>query len=345
MNIGSFLSRLFSKDLAIDFGTANTLIYLQGNGVVLYEPSIVAYDTADRKILAVGEEAQAMRGKTPQVMEVRRPLSGGVITDFYLGSELLKRLIEKICKRSFIKPRVMICVPSTITGVEQSALIDACHQAGARKVYLIEEPIAAAVGAGCDISLARGMLIADIGSGTTDIAAISLGNPVVSRSIKTAGEEFTEAVVSYVRQKYNLIIGTPTAERIKMEIGCVFPRERLLYATACGSDAATGMPRSVTLNSDELREAFDPAVNAIVQVIKSALEDTPPALLNDILEDGILLTGGGAKLYGLEKRLKMETGIKIFLAQDMDLCVIKGAGIALESLGKNIDAAHTYYKN
>lgn len=345
MNIGAYVSRMFSKDLAIDLGTANTLIYLQGTGIVLQEHSIVAYDKADRKILAVGEEAYAMRGKEPQMMEVQRPLSNGVVTDFYLTAELLKHLIEKVCQRSFIKPRVMICVPSTITGVEQTALIDACHQAGARKVFLIEEPIAAAVGAGCDISLARGMLIADIGSGTTDIAAISLGNPVVSRSIKTAGEEFTEAVISYVRQKYNLIIGVPTAARIKKEIGCVFPRERLLYATASGCDAATGALRSITLNSDELREAFDPAVNAIVQVIKSTLEDTPPDLLNDILEDGILLTGGGAKLYGLDKRLKIETGIKIFLAQEMDLCVIKGAGIALESLGKNIDAAHTYYKN
>lgn len=345
MNIGANFGGLFSKDIAIDLGTATTLLYVQGDGIVLYEPSVVAYDAGDKSMQAVGEEAWAMMGKNPQALAVERPLSGGVITDSYLAEEMLRRFLAKVCQKSLLKPRVMVCVPADITDVEQRAVIEACQQAGARRVYIIEEPIAAAIGAGCDISLARGMLIVDIGGGTTDVAAISLGKAVISRSIKTAGDSFTQAVIEYVQKRYSLHIGEPTAEKIKKEIGCVFPRERIESISVYGTDAQSGLPRSATINSDEIREAFDGVVGEIIQAIKDTLEDTPPELLNDILEDGILLTGGGAKIYGLDKRLRLETGIKIFLAQDMDACVIKGAGIALESVGRRkVDAAHTYYK-
>lgn len=345
MKIGANFGALFSKDIAIDLGTATTLLYVQGDGIVLYEPSVATYDARDKSIQAVGEEAWAMMGKNPQALAVERPLSGGVITDSYLAEEMLRRFIAKVCQKSLLKPRVMVCVPADITDVEERAVIEACQQAGARRVYIIEEPIAAAIGAGCDISLARGMLIVDIGGGTTDVAAISLGKAVISRSIKTAGDSFTWAVIEYVQKRYSLNIGEPTAEKIKKEIGCVFPRERIESISVYGTDAQSGLPRSATINSDEIREAFDSVVNQIIQAIKDTLEDTPPELLNDILEDGILLTGGGAKIYGLDKRLRLETGIKIFLAQDMDACVIKGAGIALDSVGRrNVDAAHTYYK-
>lgn len=345
MKIGANFGALFSKDIAIDLGTATTLLYVQGDGIVLYEPSVATYDAGDKSIQAVGEEAWAMMGKNPQALAVERPLSGGVITDSYLAEEMLRRFIAKVCQKSLLKPRVMVCVPADITDVEERAVIEACQQAGARRVYIIEEPIAAAIGAGCDISLARGMLIVDIGGGTTDVAAISLGKAVISRSIKTAGDSFTWAVIEYVQKRYSLNIGEPTAEKIKKEIGCVFPRERIESISVYGTDAQSGLPRSATINSDEIREAFDSVVNQIIQAIKDTLEDTPPELLNDILEDGILLTGGGAKIYGLDKRLRLETGIKIFLAQDMDACVIKGAGIALDSVGRrNVDAAHTYYK-
>lgn len=345
MSIGTNFGGLFSKDIAIDLGTATTLLYVQGEGIVLYEPSVTAYDVDDKSIQAVGEEAWAMLGKTPQALAVEHPLSGGVITDSYLAAEMLRRFIAKVCQKSLLKPRVMVCVPADITDVEQRAVIEACSQAGARRVYIIEEPIAAAIGAGCDISLARGMLIVDIGGGTTDVAAISLGQAVISRSIKTAGDSFTQAVIDYMQKRYNLNIGQPTAEKIKREVGCVFPRERIVSVTICGTDTQSGLPRTAVINSDEIREAFDGVVGEVIQAIKDTLEDTPPELLNDILEDGILLTGGGAKIYGLDKRLRIETGIKIFLAQDMDACVIKGAGVALDSVGRrNVDAAHTYYK-
>lgn len=345
MEFGINWGSLFSKDIAIDLGTDTTLLCVQGEGIVLYEPSVVAYDVDNRSIQAVGEAAWEMVGRNPKSLVVERPLSGGVITDTYLTEEMLRHFIAKACKKSLLKPRVMVSVPSGITDVEERAVIAACHQAGARRVYIIESPIAAAIGAGCDISLARGMLLVDIGGGTTDVAAISLGKAVISRSIKTAGNAFTQAVIDYMYKNNNLYIGEPTAEKIKQEIGCVFPREKLESMAVYGTDAQTGLPRSAVVNSDEIREAFNDVVEEIIQAIKNTLEDTPPELLNDILEDGILLTGGGAKIYGLEKRLRIETGIKIFLAQDMDACVIRGAGIALDSVGRrNVDAAHTYYK-
>lgn len=345
MRIDANFGGLFSKDIAIDLGTATTLLYVQGDGIVLYEPSVVAYDVDDRSLQAVGEDAWQMLGKNPKSLTVERPLAGGVITDLELTEGMLRRFIGKVCQKSILKPRVMVCIPADITDVEERAVIAACQQAGARKVYLIEEPIAAAIGAGCDISLARGMLIVDIGGGTTDVAAISLGKAVISRSIKTAGSTFTQSVIDFMQKKYSLLIGEATAEKMKQKIGCAFPKERTETICVYGADLQTGLPRSATVTSDELREAIEPVTAEIVRVIRETLEDTPPELLNDILEDGILLTGGGAKLYGLDKRLRIELGIKIFLAQDMDACVIKGAGIALDSVGRrNVDAAHTYYK-
>ena len=301
--------KLFSNDIGIDLGTATVLVYVKGKGIVLKEPSVVAIDMNTKKLYAVGEEARRMLGRTPDAIRAIRPLEDGVISDYFLTEKMIKEFIDKVCKRRLFKPRIMICVPSGVTEVEQRAVIDAAHQAGARKVYLIEEPIAAAIGAGVDISQPRGMMIVDIGGGTTDVAVISLGSIVVSRSIKVAGDEFDEAVIKYIRKKYSLNIGARTAEDVK------------------------------------IRGAVEDVVSEIIEAVKTTLEQTPPELVGDILEDGILLTGGGALINGLDKRLKQETGLDVYLADDIVSCVAKGAGMALEHIDSIGDPTHTYYKS
>ncbi len=336
--------KLFSNDIGIDLGTATVLVYVRGKGIVLKEPSVVAIDMNTNKLYAVGEEARRMLGRTPDAIRAIRPLADGVISDYDLTEAMIKSFINKVCKRRLFKPRIMICVPSGVTEVEQRAVIDAAHQAGARKVYLIEEPIAAAIGAGVDISQPRGMMIVDIGGGTTDVAVISLGSIVVSRSIKIAGDEFDEAVIKYIRKRYSLNIGSRTAEDVKISIGCVYPREKDISIDIRGGSLLTGLPQTVTVSSEEIRGAFEDVVSEIIEAVKTTLEETPPELVGDILEDGILLTGGGSLVNGLDKRLKKETGIDVFLADDIVSCVAKGSGMALENIDSLSDPTHTYYK-
>lgn len=337
--------KLFSNDIGIDLGTATVLVYVKGKGIVLKEPSVVAIDMNTKKLYAVGEEARRMLGRTPDAIRAIRPLEDGVISDYFLTEKMIKEFIDKVCKRRLFKPRIMICVPSGVTEVEQRAVIDAAHQAGARKVYLIEEPIAAAIGAGVDISQPRGMMIVDIGGGTTDVAVISLGSIVVSRSIKVAGDEFDEAVIKYIRKKYSLNIGARTAEDVKISIGCVYPREKDIAIEIRGGSLLTGLPQTITVTSEEIRGAVEDVVSEIIEAVKTTLEQTPPELVGDILEDGILLTGGGALINGLDKRLKQETGLDVYLADDIVSCVAKGAGMALEHIDSIGDPTHTYYKS
>lgn len=336
--------KLFSNDIGIDLGTATVLVYVKGKGIVLKEPSVVAIDANTNKLYAVGEEARRMLGRTPASIQAIRPLADGVISDYYLTEQMIKAFIGKVTKRRFFKPRIMICVPSGVTEVEQRAVIDAAHQAGARKVYIIEEPIAAAIGAGVDISQPRGMMIVDIGGGTTDVAVISLGSIVVSRSIKTAGDEFDEAVIKYIRKKYSLNIGARTAENVKISIGCVYPREKDITIDIRGGSLLSGLPETIKVTSEEIREAFEDVVVEIIDAVKLVLEQTPPELVGDILQDGILLTGGGALVHGLDKRLQKETGINVYLADDIVSCVAKGAGAALEHIDQLSDPTHIYYK-
>lgn len=336
--------KVFSNDIGIDLGTATVLVYVQGKGIVLKEPSVVAVDVYNNKIHAVGEEARRMLGRTPDSIQAIRPLADGVISDYYLTEQMLKAFINKVCKRRLIKPRIMICVPSGVTEVEQRAVIDAARQAGARSVYIIEEPIAAAIGAGLDISRPRGMMVVDIGGGTADIAVISLGSIVYSRSIKTAGDEFDDAVIKYIRRKYSLNIGARTAEDVKISIGCVYPRERDISVKIRGGSLLTGLPQTIEVSSEEIREAFEDVSCEIIDAVKDVLEHTPPELVGDILEDGILLTGGGSLVYGLDKRITEETGIEAIIADDIVSCVAKGTGAALEHLDSMADTTHTYYK-
>ncbi len=336
--------KMFSNDIGIDLGTATVLVYVKGKGIVLKEPSVVAVDTYTGKIYAVGEEARRMLGRTPDSIQAIRPLADGVISDYDLTEQMIRAFINKVCKKRLFKPRIMICVPSGVTDVEQRAVIDAAHQAGARKVYIIEEPIAAAIGAGIDISRPRGMMIVDIGGGTADIAVISLGSIVYSRSIKTAGDEFDEAVIKYIRKKYSLNIGARTAEEVKISIGCVYPRERNISIKIRGGSLLTGLPETVEVTSEEIREAFEDVADEIMEAVKDVLENTPPELVGDILEDGILLTGGGSLIYGLDKRITKETGINAVLADDIVSCVAKGSGAALDHIDAMSDPTHTYYK-
>lgn len=336
--------KLFSNDIGIDLGTATVLVYVKGKGIVLKEPSVVAIDVHTNKLHAVGEEARRMLGRTPDAIQAIRPLADGVISDYYLTEQMIKAFIGKVCKRRLFKPRIMICVPSGVTEVEQRAVIDAAHQAGARKVYIIEEPIAAAIGAGVDISQPRGMMIVDIGGGTTDVAVISLGSIVTSRSIKVAGDEFDEAVIKYIRKKYSLNIGARTAEDVKISVGCVYPREKNISIDIRGGSLLTGLPQTITVSSEEIREAFEDVVVEIIDAVKNVLEETPPELVGDILEDGVLLTGGGALVHGLDKRLKRETGIEVYLAEDIVSCVAKGSGLALDNMDVLSDPTHIFYK-
>ncbi len=336
--------KVFSNDIGIDLGTSTVLVYVKDKGIVLKEPSVVAVDVYTNKIYAVGEEARRMLGRTPDAIQAIRPLADGVISDYYLTEQMLKAFIGKVCKRRLIKPRIMICVPSGVTEVEQRAVIDAAHQAGARKVYIIEEPIAAAIGAGVDISKPRGMMVVDIGGGTADIAVISLGSIVYSRSIKTAGDEFDDAVIKYIRKKYSLNIGARTAEDVKISIGCVYPRERDISIQIRGGSLLTGLPQTIEITSEEIREAFEDVACEIIDAVKDVLENTPPELVGDILEDGILLTGGGSLVYGLDKRITKETGIHAILADDIVSCVAKGSGAALEHIDVISDPTHTFYK-
>ncbi|MGN1058925.1 MAG: rod shape-determining protein MreB [Clostridia bacterium] len=320
----------FGQDIGIDLGTATILVYVKGKGVVLKEPSVVAIDTNTGKVLKVGIEAQNMIGRTPGNIVAIRPLKDGVISDYDTTEKMIRYFLRKVCKNRFFKPRVMVCVPSQATEVEERAVNDAALQAGAGKTYIIEEPIAAAIGAGIDISKPYGNMIVDIGGGTADVAVISLGEIVVSNSIKVAGDKFDEAVVKYIRKKHNMMIGDRTAEELKIEIGCVYPRPVPTSMEVKGRCLITGLPKVVTINSEEMLEALEECASQIVEAVHMVLEKTPPELVGDISTGGILLTGGGSLIYGLDKLIARETGLEVFIAEDAVYCVAKGTGMSLD---------------
>lgn len=322
----------FGQDIGIDLGTATVIAYVKGKGVVLREPSVVAVDNNTNDVLAVGQEARRMLGRTPGNIVATRPLKDGVISNYTVTERMLKYFITKICGKSMFSPRIMICIPSQVTEVERKAVIDAASQAGARKVYLIEEPIAAAIGAGIDISRPCGNMIVDIGGGTTDIAVISLGGSVVSSSIKVAGDKFDEAVIKYIKKKHNVIIGERTAEELKVNIGCVYPKIQDVEMDIRGRDLTTGLPKTLTIHSSEMMEALIEPAMLIVEAVHSVLEKTPPELAADISDRGIYMTGGGALLDGLDKLLQEKTGINVMIANDTVSCVALGTGKALDNL-------------
>ena len=320
-------------DVGIDLGTASILVYIKGKGVVLKEPSVVAFDRDTNKIKAIGEEARLMLGRTPGNIVAVRPLRQGVISDYTVTEKMLKFFIQKaVGKKTFRKPKIAVCVPSGVTEVEKKAVEDATFQAGAREVFIIEEPIAAAIGAGIDISRPCGNMIVDIGGGTTDIAVISLGGTVVSTSIKIAGDDFDEAIVRYMRKKHNLLIGERTAEDIKIKVGSCYPRAEVDSIDVRGRNLVTGLPKTVTVTSEETEEALKEATSQIVEAVHSVLERTPPELTADIADRGIVLTGGGALLRGLDELLESKTGINTMTAEDRMKCVAIGTGKYVEAL-------------
>ena len=324
-----------ATEIGIDLGTANILVYVKGKGIILKEPSVVAYDKDTNKIRAVGEEARQMIGRTPGNIMAVRPMRQGVISDYEVTEKMLKYFISKAMgKRAFRKPRVSICVPSSVTEVEKKAVEEATYRAGARDVAIIEEPIAAAIGAGIDITIPFGNMIVDIGGGTTDVAVISLGGTVVSTSIKVAGDNFDEAIMRYVRKNYNLIIGERTAEAAKIKIGTVYPETLPHTIEVKGRDTVSGLPKSAEVSSEEIREALAESTTQIMEVIHSVLEKTPPELAADVAERGIVLTGGGALLGGLEKLIQEETGINTVVAEDPGMVVAVGTGQYLDVMSK-----------
>lgn len=329
----------FGQDIGIDLGTATVIAFVKGKGIVLREPSVVAIDSHTGDVLAVGKEARRMLGRTPGNITATRPLREGVISNYTVTEKMLKYFIGKIGGKTLFAPRIMICIPSQVTEVEKRAVIDAATQAGARKVYLIEEPIAAAIGAGIDISKPCGNMVVDIGGGTTDIAVISLGGPVVHTSIKVAGDKFDEAIVKYIKRKHNMMIGERTAEELKVNIGCVYPKMQDLEMDIRGRDLLTGLPKTITIRSSEMQEALMEPAMSIVDAVHSVLERTPPELAADISDKGIYMTGGGCLVDGLDKLLQEKTGINIMIAQDAVSCVALGTGKALDNLdsldGKN----------
>ena len=330
---------MFSSDLSIDLGTANTLIYVRDQGIVLDEPSVVAIrvHNGQKTIEAVGVEAKRMLGRTPGNITAIRPLKDGVIADFQVTEKMLQYFIAKVHKHSFIRPspRVLVCVPCKSTQVERRAIRESCLSAGAREVRLIEEPMAAAIGAGLDVEAASGSMVVDIGGGTTEIAIISLNGIVYSDSVRIGGDRFDEAIVSHVRRAYGSLIGDATAERIKQEIGCAFSGSELREIDVRGRNLAEGVPRSFTLNSDEILESLQEPLANIVQAVKRALEQSPPELAADIAEKGIVLTGGGALLRDIDRLLAEETGLPVVIADDPLTCVARGGGKAMEIMDRH----------
>lgn len=331
----NWLLGLFSLDIGIDLGTANTLVCVRNRGIVIDEPSVVAIEKKTKKVLAIGAEAKEMVGRTPGNIVAVRPLRDGVISDFDVTEQMLHHFIRKVHDRMVLRiprPRVVVGIPSGVTEVEKRAVHDAAISAGAREAYLVEEPMAAAIGAGLKVTEAKGSMIVDIGGGTTEVAVIALGGIVVARSIRVAGDEMDEDIIAYARQKYNLLIGDRTAEQSKIEAGSAYPLEQEIVYTLRGRNLITGLPEAVDVSSIEVREALRNSVGIIVEAIKGTLDDTPPELVADLMSDGIILAGGGALLRGLAQRVSEETKMKVYVANEPLACVAKGAEKILESL-------------
>lgn len=326
---------MFARDIGIDLGTANVLIHVKGKGIVLNEPSVVAMDRNTNRVLEVGHAARRMVGRTPGNIEAIRPLKDGVIADFDVTEAMLKHFIKIINVRGFLsKPRILVCCPTNITKVEQKAIKEAAEKSGGKPVYLEEEPKVAAIGAGMDIFQPSGNMVVDIGGGTTDVAVLSMGDIVTASSIKLAGDKFDQEILQYIKRKYKLLIGDRTAEDIKINVATVFPGERQEEMDIRGRDMVTGLPRTITVQSEEIHDALKESVAVIVQAAKSVLERTPPELSADIIDRGIILTGGGALLNGLDKLLSEELKVPVFIAEEPMNCVVKGTGIMLENIDK-----------
>ena len=326
-----FLGVPFSRDMGIDLGTANTLVYIKGKGILIREPSVVAL--RDDDVLAVGNEAKKMIGRTPGNINAVRPMKDGVIADFDVTETMLRYFITKAHKRSkLVRPRIIICVPSGVTEVEKRAVLDAAEHAGARNAYLIEEPMAAAIGAGMPVEEPTGNMVVDIGGGTTEVAVISLGGIVTSRSIRIGGDEMDEAIVNYIKRNYNLMIGERTAEEIKIEIGAALPEHAEGEKEIRGRDQVSGLPKTITITAKEIQKALEEPIESIVEAVKLTLEKTPPELSSDVMDRGIILTGGGVLLKSLDELIKKETQIPVHIAEEALDCVVKGTGIALEEI-------------
>lgn len=326
---------MFARDIGIDLGTANVLIHVKGKGVVLNEPSVVAMDRSTGRVLEVGEEARRMVGRTPGNIEAIRPLKDGVIADFDVTEAMLKYFINKIKVRGmFSKPRMLICCPTNITKVEQKAIKEAAEKSGGKKIYLEEEPKVAAIGAGMDIFQPSGNMVVDIGGGTTDVAVLSMGDIVTAQSIKMAGDKFDNEILNYVKRHYKLLIGERTSEDIKVHVATVFPNSRNEEIDIRGRDMVTGLPRTITIGSAEIEQALRESVSIIVQAAKNVLEKTPPELSADIIDRGVILTGGGALIHGIDQLLSEELKVPVFLAEEPMHCVAKGTGLMLENIDK-----------
>lgn len=325
----------FSHDIGVDLGTANTLIYVRGKGIVINEPSVVAMNNKTRQVLAVGDDAKAMVGRTPANIVATRPLVDGVVSDFEVTEYMLKYFIEKVHKESFSlfpRPRVVIGIPSGVTEVEKRAVEEASMNAGARQAFLIEEPMAAAIGARLPVQEAAGSMIVDIGGGTTEVAVISLGGIVAARSLRIAGDELNEDIIQFARDEFNLMLGERTAEDIKIKIGSAFPMEKKMTAVMRGRDLVTGLPKAITVDSDQIRGALAKSVSTIVDSVKMTVEETPPELVADIMDKGIVLAGGGALLKGLAQLVSLHTKMPVHIADDPLTCVVRGAGLVLEDI-------------
>lgn len=321
----------FNRDIGIDLGTANTLVYMRGKGIVMREPSVVAVDVKKEEVLAVGSEAKEMIGRTPGSITAVRPLKDGVIADFEVTSQMLRYFIKRALKSSFLnRPHLIVCIPSGVTEVERRAVDESARAAGAREVELIEEPMAAAIGAGLRVEEAAGCMVVDIGGGTSEVAVISLGDIVTAQSVRIAGDDFDEAIISYVKKKYNLLIGERTAEDLKILIGSAFPYEGEGSMDVKGRNLVDGLPKNIVISAEEVREALSEPVSSIVDAIKSTLERTPPELSADIIDNGIMLTGGGALLRGLDMLINRETGMLVHVAEDPLDCVVNGTGKCLD---------------
>lgn len=331
----NFIFNRFSHDIGIDLGTANTLVYVKGKGIIITEPSVVAVNKKTREILAVGEDAKRMVGRTPSHIVAIRPLVDGVISDFEVTEQMLKYFFDKVHREKFSlfpRPRVVIGIPYGVTEVERRAVEEGAMNAGAREVYLIEEPLAAAIGARLPVQDASGSMVVDIGGGTTEVAVISLGGIVASRSLRMAGDEMNEDIIQYARDKFNLLLGERTAEKIKIEIGSAYPLKQKLEAPLRGRDLVSGLPKEIFVNSDQISEALKKSVDAIIENIKSTMEETPPELLADIMDQGIILAGGGALLRGIDHLIAEETNTVVHIADDPLTSVVRGTGIVLEDL-------------